>query len=177
MSLSSRVEVGDHLQDWRGHNWTVVEVARDPSNAHLSLRAPDGVEKKIWENTMRARSSRWFRLERQIEHICLRITSFIGILAGADHYYCGMVDYDAEEDIVERVGCVLSNEDAERINKADGLVGKPGAYRAGDYCERFDTREAAVRAGVYEARRKHGVAVKVYLGNRARALEDMEELP
>lgn len=176
MSLRSRVEVGDHLQDWRGRYWTVVEVDRDPSNAHLSLRAPDGVEKKIWENTMRARSSRWFKLERRVEHICLSITTFTMVSAQATHYYCGMVDYDAEEDIVERVGYVLSDEDAERINKADGQVGRPGAYRSGDYCERFSTREAAQRAGVHEARRRHGVAVKVYLGHRARALEDMEEL-
>ncbi len=177
MSIKGRVEVGDRLWDWQGRNWCVLRVERSPSNAHVTIQDANLKTKTIWENTMRARASRWMRLRGDVQNVCLKITTFQGMSPRATHYYCGMVDYDAEEDIVERVSYLLTIRDAERVNRADGLdEGRLGAYRIGDRCERFPTRDAAISAGVREVRRRHGAGVKIYLGDRTRALEDMEEV-
>lgn len=107
--------------------------------------------------------------------VCLTITTWRE--TGGTHFYGRLREYDGEwteKDL--RVKYLLTAEQADAINEQDGITRRSCAYEAGEPSERFDTEQGVKEAAIRMAREKWGEDVEIYLGNPARALENMEKL-
>lgn len=110
--------------------------------------------------------------------VCLIITTWRGAI-GATHFYGRLCEYDAEwnaDNVDLRVMQPLTEVQAGTLNVIDDTVGKSYAYEAGEPTERFDNEETVRKVAIEMAREKWGEDVEIYVGNPARALEDMERL-
>lgn len=104
--------------------------------------------------------------------LCLSIRSYIGFHPLARHFYGTLVEYDDFDAPKITVTHVLTGEEAKAINDLDSH----DTYKAGDATERFTTRENLIEHALLAARDAYGDKVRVYLGNRASALENLKLL-
>lgn len=106
--------------------------------------------------------------------LCLSISTYRGIALGAVHFYGRLKPYDGDGrdmDVLQE----LDAKEATQLNLVEGVeTGDLAAYRVGDRCSRFQSRERLIEWAIKLAIEEHGVGVEIYAGNRVYDLKDME---
>ena len=110
--------------------------------------------------------------------VCLTTTTWRE--TGGTHYYGKLWEYDSDRDLgtvrTVQVHAPLTESQAAVLNALDDMVGKSYSYEVGEPSERFDDIQSMKEAAIRTAREKWGEDVEIYMGNPAKALEDMERL-